>query len=267
MHGTRLDVLVPSSLVREAEDGREATRKLGYVARAATIFRADRLVVFPDREGESGRGGEFVKTVLGYATTAPYLRREVWDRRAELEHVGVLPPVLPDRSTPDGAELRDGSVTDVGPDGRVRVNCGLQHPISLRAPNREPSEGERVTVSVSSREPIRAKLTDASVGVTVVGAELAPTLAAADAAIAASRHGQPLSVARLEQLGDASNGRTAVAFGAPARGLPAILGIDPTDRTETPFDRWLNTVPDQGSEIVRTEEAIIATLSPLELPD
>ena len=268
MNGTRLTVLVPSSLVREAEDGREATRKLGYVARAATLFRADRLVVFPDGEGEAGRGGEYVRTVLGYATTAPYLRREVWDRRAELEHVGVLPPVLPDRSGRSGSELRDGIVTDVGPDGRVRVNCGLQHPISLRAPGRELSEGERVTVSVSSREPIRAKLTDASVGVTVEGANLTTALGRVDAAIAASRYGQPLSVSGLGglagELGDPQ--RVAVAFGAPTRGLPAILGCDP-GADGTPFDRWLNTVPDQGSEVVRTEEAIVATLGPLRLPD
>ena len=46
-----LTLLIPSSVVREAEDKREATRKLGYIARAATVFRADRLLVFPDREG------------------------------------------------------------------------------------------------------------------------------------------------------------------------------------------------------------------------
>jgi Uncharacterized conserved protein len=271
MHGTRLTILVPSSLVREAEDGREATRKLGYVARAATIFRADRLVVFPDREGESGRGGAFVRTVLGYATTAPYLRQEVWDRREELQHVGVLPPVLPDRSGPDGSELRDGIVTEVGPDGRVRVTCGLQHPISLRT-TRDVVEGERVTVSVSSREPIRAKLVDATVGVRVERADLTDTLADADAALAASRYGTELTVSGLDELpatlGDPE--RVAVAFGAPARGLPAILdGVaddERIDAAETPFDRWLNTVPDQGSEVVRTEEAIIATLGPFSLP-
>ena len=39
-----VSVLVPSSLVREA-DRREATRKLGQVARAVTVFRVDRLTV------------------------------------------------------------------------------------------------------------------------------------------------------------------------------------------------------------------------------
>jgi len=86
-----LTICVPSSVVREAEDAREATRKLGYVARAAAVFRADRLVVFPDREGERRRGGEYVRTVLGYAATPPELRKDLWGRD-ELRYVGVLPP-------------------------------------------------------------------------------------------------------------------------------------------------------------------------------
>ncbi|MEZ3115156.1 putative RNA uridine N3 methyltransferase [Halobaculum sp. MBLA0147] len=271
MNGARLDVLVPSSLVREAEDGREATRKLGYVARAATVFRADRLVVFPDREGETSRGEEFVHTVLAYAATPPYLRRDVWDRRDELEHVGVLPPLLPHDSGPEGSETRDGIVTEVGPEGRVRVNCGLQHPISLRVPpDRALAEGERVTVRVSSREPVRAKLVDDRRGLDVCRRELSEELAAADVAVATSRHGDDLSVPVLETVTrrcrDAD--RVAVAFGAPERGLPTILGYPedaPVDPADTRFDRWLNTVPNQGSEVVRTEEAMFASLGALSL--
>ena len=42
---------------------------------------------------------------------------------------------------------------------------------------------------------------------------------------------------------------------------------DDTDTDEPPgrFDLWLNTVPDQGSEVVRTEEAMFATLAALNL--
>ena len=80
-----LSVLVPSSIVREAEDKREATRKLGYVARAATVFRADRLVVYHDVDGERRWGGGFVEVVLRYAATPPYLRKEAWGTRDELE--------------------------------------------------------------------------------------------------------------------------------------------------------------------------------------
>ncbi|MGM0592699.1 MAG: putative RNA uridine N3 methyltransferase, partial [Halobacteriota archaeon] len=199
-------VLVPSSLVREAEDKREATRKLGYVARAATIFRADRLVVFPDREGERRWGGEFVETVLRYAATPPYLRKDVWGKRSELEYVGVLPPLLVSSETAadsdESVALRQGIVTEVGPEGRVRVNCGLQHPISLFAPD-GAEVGERVAIRISSREPVRVRIVDEPLpGYTVYRMDLAEALAAADAGIriATSRHGEALSVDRLTTL-------------------------------------------------------------------
>ncbi|CAI50517.1 DUF171 family protein [Natronomonas pharaonis DSM 2160] len=273
-------VLVPSSLTREAEDKREATRKLGYVARAATVFRVDRLVVYPDRDGDDGRFGDgFVSTVLEYAATPAYLRKEVWDRRGELEYAGILPPLRVRSQTGSGSDgsgsLRQGIVTEVGPDGRVRVNCGMQHPISLPVPpSMEVGKGERVTIRVSSREPVRAKLVDESPpGFAVDCATIEASLARPDAGvrIAASRHGETLSVDRLDGIvgRTTANGFT-VAFGAPERGLPEILGCEPReeaigDEPEARFDLWLNTVPNQGSEVVRTEEALFATLAPLTL--
>ncbi|MFC6975772.1 RNA methyltransferase [Halomicroarcula sp. GCM10025709] len=277
-------VLVPSSLTREAEDKREATRKLGYVARAATVFRVDRLTVFPDPDGAGKFEDGFVETVLRYAATPPHLRKEMWGKRGELEYVGVLPPLRVRSQTGSGSEgsgsLRQGIVTEVGADGRVRVNCGLQHPISLPVPDGlDVGKGERVTVRVSSRRPVRAKLVDApTTGFDVVSADLDTALSRDDAGltIASSRYGEPVSTARLGQVverRDAAGGMT-VAFGAPERGLPSILDVDPDaagrdqrDDDPTGFDLWLNTVPNQGSEVVRTEEALFASLACLTLTE
>jgi predicted SPOUT superfamily RNA methylase MTH1 len=280
-------VLVPSSLVREAEDKREATRKLGSVARAATVFRADRLVVFPDGEGERRRGGGFVETVLRYAATPPYLRKVVWDRRDELEYVGVLPPLHTSPRTGSGSDgpgsIRQGLVTEVGPEGRVRVNCGMQHPISLPVPaGMAVEEGERVTVRVSSREPVRARLVDEPrPGFQVERADLSAALARDDAGlrVATARHGRPLTVDRLGELTRRveADGATVV-FGAPGRGLPEILGVDgeavggtdpPAVEPDAPgrFDLWLDVIPNQGSDTVRTEEATVAVLACLTLTE
>jgi len=206
-----VSVLVPSSLTREAEDRREATRKLGYVARAAAVFRVDRLTVYPDSDGEGKLDGGFVETVLRYAATPPHLRKEVWDRRDELEYAGVLPPLRVRSRTGSGSDesgsLRQGIVTEVGADGRVRVTCGLQHPVSLNVPpSMEVREGERVTLRVSSREPVRARIVDEPLpGPSVRCMDLPEALTAPDAGlrIATSRHGTELTV---------DGGRSAVIF-------------------------------------------------------
>jgi predicted SPOUT superfamily RNA methylase MTH1 len=137
-------------------------------------------------------------------------------------------------------------------------------------------EGERVTVRVSSRRPVRAKLVDESPpGFAVDGSDLDAALARVNAGqtVAASRYGDELTVTRLDQLigrrRDGHEGDLTVAFGAPERGLPEILGVDPdaVDDGGDRFDLWLNTVPDQGSEVVRTEEAMFATLASLTLTE
>ena len=281
-----LTVLVPSSIVREAEDKREATRKLGYVARAATVFRADRLAVFPDREGERRWEGEFVETVLRYAATPPEIRKDVWGRRDELEYVGILPPLrvpaMTGSESNGSGSLTQGIVTEVGPDGRVRVNCELQHPTTLRVPpSMEVVEGQRVAIRISSREPVRARIVDRPLpGFDVSRMDLEEALGRADAgvAIATSRHGEALTTTRLPDLAARieRDGAT-IAFGSPGRGLPAILGdgVDVDAGVEVVvepgadpgFDLWLNTIPRQGSETVRTEEAIFATLAPLRLTE
>ena len=277
-------VLVPDSLTREAEDRREATRKLGYVARAATVFRVDRLTVYPDPDGRGKWEDGFVETVLRYAATPPHLRKEMWGKRDELEYVGVLPPLRVRSQTGSGSEgsgsLRQGIVTEVGADGRVRVNCGMQHPISLPVPaDMDVGEGERVTVRVSSRRPVRAKLVEGPTqGFDVVSAGLDMALSRDDAGltIASSRYGEPATTRRLGELARrrGTEGNMTVAFGAPERGLPSILDVDPdavrgdqTDDESTGFDLWLNTVPNQGSEVVRTEEALFASLACLTLTE
>ncbi|UPW01025.1 RNA methyltransferase [Halorussus gelatinilyticus] len=293
-----VSVLVPSSLVREAEDKREATRKIGYVARAATVFRADRLVVFPDPDGERHWGGGFVSTVLEYAATPPYLRKEVFGKRDELEYAGVLPPLRAPSLTGSESEgsgsLRQGIVTEVGPEGRVRVNCGLQHPISLVTPSEMTvGEGERVTVRISSRSPVRAKLVDPPPsGWSVTRTDLPAALDRDDAGvrIATSRHGVEVTTRRLtDVVGRVERDGMTVAFGSPGRGLPEILDL-PTDSladgrpgddgedeadaesgvehgAPSRFDLWLNAVPNQGSEVVRTEEAMFAALACLNLKE
>jgi len=285
-----LQIAVPSSLVREAEDKREATRKLGYVARAAAVFRAGRLVVFPDGEGEGRWGGGFVRTVLAYAATPPDLRKGIWGRRDELEYAGVLPPLrVPSQTGSDSDESESstqGLVTEVGPEGRVRVNCAFaQHPVSLLVPSEmEVEAGERVTIRVSSREPVRARITGKpDAGFQVVSADLPEALAHDGLAVATSRHGEELSVSRLREVvrEAADAGGLTVAFGAPERGLPEMSSVPtegaPDDVTaaadggpvepEPGFDLWLNTIPQQGSGVVRTEEAVFATLGSLTLTE
>jgi predicted SPOUT superfamily RNA methylase MTH1 len=84
-----------------------------------------------------------------------------------------------------------------------------------------------------------------------------------DLAIATSRHGLPLAQVAgqiAEKWAHASS--VLVAFGAPSAGLNEIVvrqGLCIDDLV----DFVVNTIPLQGTETVRTEEALIASLAAL----
>ena len=258
----KLTVLVPASLVAETDDARDATRKIGQIARALAVFRCEKVVVYDDHPDD----GELIAEVLRYAATPPYLRKTVFERRDELRYVGVLPPLgTPLHSVtagPDsegsGPEYREGVVTKVGSDGRVWVNCGTQHPVALRVPDEGIREGERVTLRVSSREPLRAEIAEDPPygGYEVERAPLDDWLDPYEgAAVCTSRRGKEVELRDLRADDDSD---LAVVFGSPERGVQEIL----RERdASVDFDYVLNTVPDQGVETVRTEEAVFATLA------
>jgi predicted SPOUT superfamily RNA methylase MTH1 len=139
-----------------------------------------------------------------------------------------------------------------------------------------------VTVRVSSRRPVRARIVDEPLpGFAVERMDLQAALGREDAGlrIATSRHGEELTVPRLSDLaGRIERDGMTVAFGSPERGLPDMIGIgvadiqaaadeDATEPTAGGFDLWLNSIPNQGSEVVRTEEALFATLGCLTLTE
>jgi hypothetical protein len=53
-----------------------------------------------------------------------------------------------------------------------------------------------------------------------------------------------------------------VAFGAPARGLHEIVGAEGANLNNI-ADFVVNMIPEQGTETVRTEEALLASLAVL----
>jgi len=58
--------------------------------------------------------------------------------------------------------------------------------------------------------------------------------------------------------------RPLVLFGSPSEGVPEIFAKEGTDLSKV-VDFNLNMIPNQGVETVRTEEAILATMSILNL--
>ena len=268
-------ILIPSSLTMESRDSRVNTLKVGQIARAAAVFQMNRIVIYRDPERNDSR---FMAMVLRYMETPQYLRRMLIPRREELCHVGTLPPLRtahhPINSKSESlkiGEFRVGAVVEsVGSDNGVWVEIGINRPIPLRTEERIPV-GQRLNVRIFSHEPLAAEPVDPkdiphywgydTVVVESLEAYLAEKHKQGGYVVLTSRYGKGLTPEILSQMVQQGQKRDlAVVFGSPSRGVDAFLSKESMDRYE-----MINTIPHQGTETVRVEEAVFATLALLNL--
>ncbi|KAF6134773.1 hypothetical protein GIB67_002174 [Kingdonia uniflora] len=100
-----VSIAVAGSIIDNAQSFELATRLAGQIARAATIFRIDEVVVFDNKsaavnhsndaieENADESGAPFLVRILKYLETPQYLRRSLFPRHNSLRLAGLLPPL------------------------------------------------------------------------------------------------------------------------------------------------------------------------------
>ncbi|HWQ19482.1 MAG TPA: putative RNA uridine N3 methyltransferase [Methanotrichaceae archaeon] len=265
-------ILIPSSITMESTDLRVRTMKVGLIARAAAVFRMNRVVIYRDPKHDDSR---FISMVLRYADTPQYLRRMLIPRREELRHVGILPPLrTPNHplnsktSALNIGEYRVGAVVEsVGSDKGVWVEIGVDRPIPLVS-KEIYKPGQRLNVRIFSLNPLAAEPVDLleipeywGYETEVVGSLEKYLLAKEAFVILTSKKGRVIDPELLQSIGRSSQkSDLAVVFGSPSQGVDAFLSDEVKDRY-----CMINTIPHQGTETVRVEEAVISTLALLNL--
>jgi len=272
----RLSIAIPASLVSDVPHLREKTLKIGMVGRAAAIFRVDEIVIFPDTlETDQKREIDLIAAVLSYMETPQYLRKRLFKIRPELRYAGILPPLrTPHHPLTDQikdlklGEHREGAVTSSDGKGSL-VDIGVEKLILV--PETRLSVNTRVTVRITelggqpkatlaNREKIK---TYWGYQLTVSRIPLGKFLKKRpfDLVIATSRHGKAFKEVEDKLKSQWKSSRTIlVAFGAPAQGLYEIIKQEGLKLDEVSHF-VVNVIPYQGTETVRTEEAIYASLA------
>jgi predicted SPOUT superfamily RNA methylase MTH1 len=274
MRGPRtLSVLLPASFFADADTLQQKTMKAGFVGRACAIFQVQKIVIYADGDPQvSNQTAEakLLSMLLQYMETPQYLRKILFPRRGELRYAGLLPPLrtphhpLEDEKASQG-DYREAVVLNSSKNCSI-LELGLSKKGVL---NERLRVGERVTVKLgrSVRDRIEVKLVSkADIGEywgyeVKLSGNLADALKAtnADYVVGTSRHGQNLYEA-VDAIKNSNPGSIAVVFGGPYAGLLEICKRQGVDAKEL-FDVVVNTIPNQGTATVRTEEALIATLA------
>lgn len=272
----RLSIAIPASVASDTPHLREKTAKIGLIGRAAAIFRVDEIIIFPDApSGSQTSEANLVSTLLSYLETPQYLRKRLFKLSPNLQYAGILPPLRTPHHPLNRRikELRAGefreAVTLSSTDKGALVDIGVEQPALVRDKNL--AAGIRVTVKVVKVgkvvEVLLANRDEAPTywgyHVTVENLPLGSFLRkrSFDLAVATSRYGSPLADVAEEFVERWKAANTVlVAFGAPSQGLGDIVKREGR-RLDELVDFVVNTVPLQGTETVRTEEALFASLA------
>jgi predicted SPOUT superfamily RNA methylase MTH1 len=270
-----ITIAVPASMVAEITNLRDKTTVLGQLGRAAAIYRVDQVIIYRDQPDES----LLMKYILGYLETPQYLRRHLFDVRPELQYVGILPPLrtphhpIKERlSQVDVGEFRDGVVVD-GSGFNYRVDVGLDALMVVRG--KPPVKGSRVTTEIMQTEPEfsgrRVKKKDVPLywGYDLRGHNrgLSDLVYSPewDVTINTSRMGDEFKSVKAQLEKDwASVEKTLIVFGSYKEGINEIISHE-GKHAEEMFKYIVNTIPEQGTATVRTEEAVMSTLAILNM--
>jgi predicted SPOUT superfamily RNA methylase MTH1 len=248
------------------------------IGRASAIFRVNEIIVYPDiPRKDQAADMNLLGILLSYMETPQYLRKRLFKIKPELQFAGILPPLrtshhpLNDKAKNlKAGEFREG-VTLLNARQGTFVDIGVEKPALLKSEALQINK--RVTVQITRvSEQVEVKLTDPNQIETYWGYSVRLekqtfakmiTKGSFDLTIATSKYAPPFSEVLGKIAGKWKDAeRILIAFGAPTQGLHEIVKAEGL-KLEEIVDFVVNMIPSQGTETVRTEEALMASLAVL----
>jgi len=276
----KLAVAVPASMISDTPHLREKTSKIGIIGRALAIFRVDEIIVYADDPKVNQiQELDFIATLLSYMETPQYLRKRLFELKPELQYAGILPPLRTPHHPLQGrirdltvGEYREGAVVSKAKNG-VLVDIGVEQPALV--PDTQLALNRRLSVKITQLDgQIEAQTINKQdipqywgYSVSAENHSLVTLLKRRqfDLTIGTSKFATRFQDA-VQRLGERWRKADSilVLFGAPSRGLHEIAKGEGVNLNFL-VDFVLNTVPGQGTETVRTEEAMLASLAVLNI--
>lgn len=261
----KLSVAIPESALSDESLKIDKTRKISVLARACAIFKIDTIYVY--QEGNNRTDGSLMVMILKYLETPQFLRRRLFPKMNDLKFAGVLQPLkIPSHITPvnskkiNAGDIREGIVISVK--GKRFVDVGINQLIPFFG---KTSIGKRVTVQFKEGFPkLSVKEIDKSEVKTYWGysvkerANLFSILAEWKGnVIITSRKGKTATKEQISKY-TKSEQPTLIVFGSPEKGVHEILGGKMKNVQNA---KSLNFFPNQATETIRLEEALLGTLA------
>lgn len=260
-----LSIAIPDSSLSDETTKLDKSRKISEFARACAIFKINTIYIYQDGENKEDRS--LMTTIFKYLETPQFLRKRLFPKMNELKFAGVLHPLkIPSHITPaDAKKIGKGDVREgiiVGFKGKKFVDVGINQLVQYYGS--EPI-GKRVTVQFKQGFPnfeiklIPKNETTAYWGYSVKERSNLFSLIKEwnGNTIITSRKGKTIT---KDQILNYTNSvkPVLIVFGSPEKGVHQILGAKMSNLQNS---KIFNFFPNQATETVRLEEALLGTLS------
>ncbi len=262
-------VALPDSCLIESQTILEKSYKISQISRACSIFRVKKIFIYHDKSTKVEKiDKKIAKIILEYLDTPPYLRKKIYPKMWILKHAGILPPIksphhktLIDIKNIKNNEIRFGIVTKQN--DSLYVDVGLQKLIKYKG----TQIGKKVLVKISNNGELSAEDSvkeelEGYWGYDVQFAEsLSSLLGNTNCEILMTSIEGLQFTKHVDELIDKLelSKNLLVVFGGPKFGLRKIMEYENKKISERHY--FLNMFPEQGTQTVRLEEAILGTLS------
>ena len=266
----KISIAIPDSSLLEEQGQLGKTQKISHIARACAIFRVSTIYIYHEVDGTE-RDKSLLRITLRFLETPQYLRRSIYKKMDDLKFAGSLSPLkIPSHvQTPDPQKVKQGDIRDgivVYAKGRKYVDVGLDKFIPYFG---SEEEGKRVVIQFKEGFPnfsikqIKREEVKQYWGYEIKEVSNLHNLLSVwnSYVIFTSRKGKLIHKSQ-KYFEEISDSEVLVVFGSPKRGVHEILG---KTLGNIPQSQILNFFPEQATETVRLEEAILGTLAILNI--
>jgi predicted SPOUT superfamily RNA methylase MTH1 len=245
--------------------------KVGLLARAMAVFRVEHVIVYETGKlrSKAKRDSDLLVRLFEFMDTPQYLRKRIFPKTPSLKFTGLLPP-LRTRSHPLESELSELSVGMIRWGVQVRlgkIDIGIgqlvdhSETLSERTPTllRIIETNPRVLIETITRSEIDKYWGFEVERITGLVERLVQS--SHMTRIVFSRSAPPYDRLENEIISTVSNTKSILGvFGGPKHGVSELLS-DEKEAIKENTDFRVNTILGQGTETVRLEEAVLASLA------
>jgi predicted SPOUT superfamily RNA methylase MTH1 len=265
-------VALPDSSLSDEQTKRDKSIKIAQFARTCAIFRVKRIYIYHDMLSQFEREDpDLLRTILRFLDTPQYLRKILYPKMPQLEYAGILHPIKAPHHKPpeDIKKVKPGAIrtaVTVKVKGQLFVETGLGGLIPFSG---QGFEGRKVNVKFTAAYP-NLRAVEASPddiheywGYEVKDvASITKLIASLENAevILTSRKGahfKKMETKLIERSKSVQN--LLIVFGSPKHGVHELIAKE--GGSMKPYDFVINMFPNQATETVRLEEALLGSLA------